>query len=71
MIVLVDILLGTAVRTAMIEPEVTGSGVEDGAEDDEEVVMGPVKVRTQKTLPKRVDAWVWMWCVCVVQLLVL
>eukprot|EP00904_Undaria_pinnatifida_P006958 jgi/Undpi1/3392/HiC_scaffold_15.g06765.m1 len=27
----------------MIEPEVTGSGVEDGAEDDDEVSMGAVK----------------------------
>lgn len=28
----------------MIEPEVTGSGVEDGAEDDEGVMLGAVKV---------------------------
>lgn len=28
----------------MIEPEVTGSGVEDGADDDEGVMLGAVKV---------------------------
>lgn len=42
--VLTDSLPDTAATTAMIEPEVTGSGVEDGAEDGEEVMLGAVKV---------------------------
>lgn len=37
----------------MIEPEVTGSGVEDGAEDDDEVSMGAVKVRQVHNNPER------------------
>lgn len=42
--VLIGSLPDTSATTAMIEPEVTGSGVEDGAEDGEEVMLGAVKV---------------------------
>lgn len=48
LIVLIDNLPAGVVQTVMIEPEVTGSGVEDGAEDaaedDHGVIMGAVKV---------------------------